>query len=71
MSKKAYTLISGRPIGRHPTIYLYKPEIADDDLNPWTPSVEEWDSVHDAFKAVFDYCDHDDYRDEIRVKRSI
>lgn len=66
---KAYTVIQGRPIGRNPYIYLYDPSInfGDIDDNPWFPEVETWESVSDAFNAVWEYCDDDDYRTAIKI----
>lgn len=52
---KAYTLLSGRPIGRHPTVYFTRPTIDESEPDPWTPKVEEWDSVEDAIGAILDF----------------
>jgi hypothetical protein len=34
----------GRPCGIQPKIYSKKPEIEDDGENPFTPSIEQFDS---------------------------
>ena len=65
-SMKAWTRIAERPVGREPAIYLIKPQQEPLD-NPWAWEVEEWDSVEDAFKAVFDFCDNKEYRDKFRI----
>lgn len=51
---KAWTRITGRPIGREPAVYLVKPPQGPVD-NPWAWEIEEWDSVQDAVNAVLDY----------------
>lgn len=66
---KAYTIMQGRPIGRNPHIYIYDPSefIGDIDDNPWYPNVEVWETVSDAFNAVWEYCSDDDYRSAIKI----
>lgn len=66
---KAYTIMQGRPIGRNPEIYLYKPIEIQKGKGPgtWFSEIEEWSSVEKAFKAVFEYCHYRDYKDAIRI----
>lgn len=66
---KAYTIMQGRPIGRNPYIYLFDPSDSFGNIgdNPWHPSVEEWETVADAFNAVWEYCSDDDYREAIKI----
>lgn len=53
---KAWTITSGRPIGRYPKVYLVKPSISKKiDKTPWTPELEEWNSVEEAVNAVLEY----------------
>lgn len=67
MSKSVYILNFGRPFGCKPTIYLNKPQLADNYDNPFGgPEIEEFPSEIEA-RRYFKQFYPDSYK-ELKVE---